>query len=142
MLLAVTAGAFLLAHLGSNGGALLTPSRILSNPLKTDCKGMSLLPSGYLELGMFYYAAMVLEEIAPEDKNRSEVLGARVDLYMAAKKWEMAEAIAKHLVEIQPENEAWWIDLAHSVRQIEGVEKAETNPLLGASSPPPPPPRI
>ena len=70
-------------------------------------------------------AALVLEEIAPEDKNRSEVLGARVDLYMAAKKWEMAEAIAKHLVEIQPENEAWWIDLARSVRQIEGVEKAE-----------------
>ena len=70
-------------------------------------------------------AALVLEEIAPEDKNRSEVLGARVDLYMAAKKWEMAEAIAKHLVEIQPENEAWWIDLAHSVRQIEGVEEAE-----------------
>jgi hypothetical protein len=27
-----------------------------------------------------------LEEIAPEDKNRNEVLGARVVLYMAAKK--------------------------------------------------------
>jgi hypothetical protein len=31
-------------------------------------------------------AAMVLEEIAPEDKNRTEVLGMRVQVYMAAKK--------------------------------------------------------
>ena len=27
-------------------------------------------------------AALVLEEIAPEDKNRNEVLGARVNLYV------------------------------------------------------------
>ena len=77
---------------------------------------------------MFDVAVLVLEEIAPDDKNRNEVLGARVILYMAAKKWEMAEAIARHLVEVQPENEAWWINLAYSVRQIEGVEKAE--PIL------------
>ena len=38
---------------------------------------------------MFDAAALVLEEIAPEDKNRNEVLGARVNLYMAAKKWDM-----------------------------------------------------
>ncbi len=35
---------------------------------------------------MFDDAAMVLEEIAPEDKTRNEVLGARVGIYMAAKK--------------------------------------------------------
>jgi hypothetical protein len=47
---------------------------------------------------MFDSAAMVLEEIAPEDKNRTEVLGARVVLYIAAKKWDMAAAVASHLV--------------------------------------------
>ena len=26
----------------------------------------------------------------PEDRNRNEILGARVALYMAAKKWDMA----------------------------------------------------
>ena len=41
---------------------------------------------------MFDDAALVLEEIAPEDKNRSEVFGARVALYMAAKKWDMVAA--------------------------------------------------
>ena len=41
---------------------------------------MFLLSSRYLELGMFDDAAMVLEEIAPEDKTRNEVLGARVGI--------------------------------------------------------------
>ena len=92
-----------------------------------------LASSGYLELGMFDAAALVLEEIAPEDKNRNEVLGARVVLYMAAKKWDMAAAVASHLVKVEPENEAWWISLAYSVRRVEGVEKAEAI-LLRAQS--------
>jgi lipopolysaccharide biosynthesis regulator YciM len=62
-----------------------------------------LASSGYLELGMFDDAASVLEEIAPEDKTRNEVLGARVNLYMVAKKWDMAAAIASHLVKVEPE---------------------------------------
>jgi lipopolysaccharide biosynthesis regulator YciM len=59
---------------------------------------------------MFDAAAQVLEEIAPEDKNRTEVLGMRLQLYMAAKKWDMATAVASHPVKIQPENETWWIN--------------------------------
>ena len=47
---------------------------------------------------MFDDAALVLEEIAPEDKNRNEVLGARVNLYMVAKKWDMAVSVASRIV--------------------------------------------
>jgi lipopolysaccharide biosynthesis regulator YciM len=61
--------------------------------LKTDWQRHVLASNGYLELGMFDDAAMVLEEIAPEDKTRNEVLGARINLYMAAKKWNMAVAV-------------------------------------------------
>jgi lipopolysaccharide biosynthesis regulator YciM len=53
---------------------------------------------------MFDSAAQVLEEIAPEDKNRKEVLGARLGLYMAANKWDMAAAVASHLVKVELEN--------------------------------------
>jgi len=74
---------------------------------------------------MFDDAAKALEELAPEDKTRKEVLGARVALYMAAKKWDMAAAVASHLVRVEPENVAWWINLAYSVRRAESVEKAE-----------------
>ena len=59
-------------------------------------------------------AALALEEIEPKDKTRTEVLGARVVLYIAAKKWDMAAAVASHLVKVEPENEAWWINLAYS----------------------------
>jgi Flp pilus assembly protein TadD len=86
---------------------------------------MSLPRAGYLELGMFDDAAIVLEEIAPEDKTRNEVLGARVDIYIAAKKWDMAAAVASHLVKVEPGNEDWWISLAYALRRIESVEKAE-----------------
>ena len=74
---------------------------------------------------MFDDAAMVLEEIAPEDKNRKEVLGARVVLYMAAKKWDMAAAVASHLVKVDPQTAGWWISLAYALRRAESVEKAE-----------------
>ena len=39
---------------------------------------------------MFDDAALVLEEIAPEDKNREGVLGARVVLYMAGRRIQVA----------------------------------------------------
>jgi hypothetical protein len=51
-----------------------------------------LASSGYRELGMFEDAAQALEEIEPEDKTRNEVLYARVDIYLAAKKWNMADS--------------------------------------------------
>ena len=74
---------------------------------------------------MFDDAAQVLEEIAPEDKNRTEVLGARVVLYIAAKKWDMAAVVASHLVKVEPETAGWWISLACAVRRTEGVKNAE-----------------
>ena len=74
---------------------------------------------------MFDDAALVLEEIAPEDKNRNEVLGARVNLYMVAKKWDMAAAVASHLVKVDPGTAGWWISLAYAVRRTEGLENAE-----------------
>ncbi len=52
---------------------------------------------------MFDDAALVLEEIAPEDKNRDEV-GARVNLYMVAEKWDMAAAVASYLGKVEPRN--------------------------------------
>jgi hypothetical protein len=54
---------------------------------------------------MFDSAALVLEEIAPDDKNRKEVLGARVVLYMAAKKMGHGCGDCQpHLVKVEPEN--------------------------------------
>jgi Flp pilus assembly protein TadD len=93
--------------------------------LKSDWQRHVLACSGYIELGMFDDAAQVLEEIEPEEKSRNEVLGARVNLYMAARKYDIAAAITRHLVEVQPENAVWWTQLAYAVRRSETIEKAE-----------------
>jgi hypothetical protein len=45
-----------------------------------------------------------------EEKRPHEVLGARVGIYMAAKKWDMPAAVASHPAKIQPENETWRIN--------------------------------
>jgi hypothetical protein len=53
------------------------------------------------------------------------VLGARVNLYMVAKKWDMAAAVASHLAKVDPGIAGWWISLAYALRRTESVEKAE-----------------
>jgi Flp pilus assembly protein TadD len=58
-------------------------------------------------------------------KTRVEVLGARVALNTAAKKWDMAATVAAHLVKVQPANVDWWIALAFARRRSEGIESAE-----------------
>jgi Flp pilus assembly protein TadD len=88
--------------------------------------------SGYCELGMFDEAARALEEIDAEDRDRKEVLGARLDFYMSAKKWNLVAEVARRLVDIDPENPAWWINLAYATRRAETIAKAETL-LLQAS---------
>ena len=70
-------------------------------------------------------AALALDEIAPPDQTRIEVLGARLALYMAARKWRLAAALASHLVKVMPEKACWWIQLAYAVRRSENIEKAE-----------------
>ena len=109
--------------MGGNQGVVFLPPSI-SDPLKADWQ-RHVLASNYLELGMLDDAALTLEEIAPEDKARSEVLGARVVIYLAAEKWDMAAAVASHLVKVEPENEAWWVNLAYTVRRSEGIEQGE-----------------
>jgi lipopolysaccharide biosynthesis regulator YciM len=83
--------------------------------LKTDWQRHVLASSGYLELGVFDEAAQVLEEIEPEEKTRTEVLGARTALYTTAKKWDMVAAVASHLVKVDPQTAGWWISLAYAV---------------------------
>jgi hypothetical protein len=64
---------------------------------------------------MFDDAALAREEIEPEEKTRNEVLEARVNLYMAAKKWDMVAAVASHLVKVDPETAGWWMSRRYLV---------------------------
>ena len=91
--------------------------------MKPDWQRHVLASSGYLELGMFNEAAQVLEEIESKEKTRNEVLGARVAVYIAAKKWDMAAAVASHLVKVDPQTAGWWISLAYALRRSEALKR-------------------
>jgi Flp pilus assembly protein TadD len=102
------------------------PELDVDNPaVKSNWQRHVLAATGYCELGMFDEAARALEEIDAEDKSRKEVLAARVDVYMAAQKWSLVAEVARHLVDIEPENAAWWINLAYATRRSESIDKAQ-----------------
>ena len=63
-----------------------------------------------------------VKRFAPEDKNRNEVLGAAVNPLHGSQKVAHAATIASDLKKVEPENEAWWINLAYSLRRVESVE--------------------
>jgi Flp pilus assembly protein TadD len=98
----------------------------VGNPaVKSNWQRHVLAATGYRELGMFDEAARVIEEVDAEDKGRKEVLAVRVDLYMAAQNWKLVAEVARHLVDIESENAAWWINLAYATRRAESIDKAQ-----------------
>jgi Flp pilus assembly protein TadD len=88
-------------------------------------------PAGIESWVVLNDAARALEEIEPEDRTRQEVLSARLDLYMTAKKWDMAAAVASHLVKVEPEEAGRWVNLAYVRRRTESVERAEAILIRG-----------
>ena len=76
-------------------------------------------------MNCFVDAAQALEEIEPVDKTRIEVLYARVDIYLGARKWDMPAAVASHLVKADLGNPAAWINFAYAVRRAQNIQAAE-----------------
>jgi Flp pilus assembly protein TadD len=70
-------------------------------------------------------AAKVLEKVTAEDETHNEVLGVRLDLCMAAKKWDLAAKVGRRLVKNEPGNAGAWVNLAYSIRRVEGLDSAE-----------------
>lgn len=58
-------------------------------------------------------------------KTRNNFLYARLDIYLAAKKCDMAAAVARHLAKADRENPGALIDLADAVWRAENIEQAE-----------------
>jgi hypothetical protein len=54
---------------------------------------------GYFDLGMVNEASDELEAIHWDDRLKQEVLAVRVDLYSAAKNWDLMADVSKHLAQ-------------------------------------------
>jgi tetratricopeptide (TPR) repeat protein len=87
---------------------------------------------GYLELGMLGEANEEIENLAPELKTSSAVLGVRLEIYRAAEKWSLMEVVARELWKRHPDEPVYWNDLAWAVRRADSI-KAAQKILLDAS---------
>ena len=81
---------------------------------------------GYLELGMLEESAGELENLPPEDRTSSAVLGLRLEIYRSAKKWTLMEVIARELWKRHQDDPVNWNNLAWVVRRKESIEAAQT----------------
>ena len=86
---------------------------------------------GYLELGMLEEAAGELENLSPEDRTSSEVLGVRMEIYRSAKKWSLMEVVARELWKRYQDEPIYLNNLAWVVRRQESIEAAQTILLEG-----------
>ncbi len=80
--------------------------------------------TGYLMLGMIQDAWDELEALPPELRTRDEVLATRIEIYHKLAKWEQARILAESLAGRSPQNPAWWIHWAYSLRREQSVEAA------------------
>ena len=79
---------------------------------------------GYLELGMLVEANDEIEKLAPELKTTSPVLGIRLEIYRAAKKWSLMEVVAQVLCKRHQDDPAYWSDLAFAANRSSGLKEA------------------
>lgn len=95
---------------------------------------------GYLGLGLLNEAANELELIDGEDRLSTPVLLLRCSLYMAAKQWDMVDAMAKVVTAREPSIEEAWLHWAYALRRLRGLQDAKAVLLAaevhhGATSP-------
>ena len=79
---------------------------------------------GFLELGMFVEANDEIENLAPEIKSSSPVLGVRLEIYRASKKWELMEVVARELWRRHKDQALFWNHLAYAVRRSTSLASA------------------
>ena len=79
---------------------------------------------GYLELGMILEANDEIENLAPEIKTSSPVLGVRLEIYRTAEKWELMEVVARELWKRHKDQALFWNHLAFAVRRSTSLESA------------------
>jgi hypothetical protein len=93
-------------HLGEQGSRRLT------------------VAEGYIELGMFLDANAELEDMDPEQRDRSDVLALRAKIYSGLKNWELMRTVVRILALRDPDNIHWSVQWAYATRRAQSVEAA------------------
>jgi Flp pilus assembly protein TadD len=86
---------------------------------------------GWLGLGDWREAYEELKKIAPELRAHPDVLVAGWHIYARSQNWNMADEIARELLQIQPQEPQYWIWHAYSTRRMAGGGIPKAKVLLG-----------
>jgi Tfp pilus assembly protein PilF len=79
---------------------------------------------GYVALGMFLEANDELDVITPEVRHVPEVLVVRAAVYHGTGRWSAMAVVAARLVEFDPSEPGWFINLAYATRRAESLQSA------------------
>jgi lipopolysaccharide biosynthesis regulator YciM len=79
---------------------------------------------GYAALGMFLEANEELEEIKPDVRCVPKVLIIRMAIYQGTARWSAMAVVANRLVEFDPSEPAYFINLAYALRRSESLDAA------------------
>lgn len=93
-------------------------------PLPADDQRRLRSATGYIELGMYVEADAELEEIDPFLRALPEVLVSRLRIYHGLEKWELMAVVAAKLVEWNPSEPGFFVDLAYATRRCETLHAA------------------
>ncbi|HZM02360.1 MAG TPA: tetratricopeptide repeat protein [Candidatus Saccharimonadales bacterium] len=86
---------------------------------------------GWLELGNPKEANEELKKIAPALHSHSSVLIVRHEIYTKGQQWDLADEIARQLLQLFPEEPQFWIWHAYSTRRMRGGGIPQAKEILG-----------
>ena len=89
---------------------------------------------GYSELGMLAEALAALDEISVEDRDRTEVLRMRIQIYLQAKDWETGLRLSRQLTDLLPDESYGFIHSAFCLHELSRTAEAKQVLLNGPSS--------
>ena len=76
--------------------------------------------SGWLGLDNWQEANEELEKITPGNRFHPSVLLVRYEVYARGEKWNLADEIARELIQVRPEEPQFWIWHAYATRRMPG----------------------
>ena len=79
---------------------------------------------GYIELELYEEAEKELDQLPDMHRDRTEVLGIRLEIYQAMRRWEEMRKMAQEIVGRRPEMADGWVALAFATRRAKSIPAA------------------
>jgi tetratricopeptide (TPR) repeat protein len=82
--------------------------------------------TGYTALGLLESAEAELAAVSSSDRELPEVIGARAELAMAAKRWNDVVRFGRRLTEVDPSDVQGWVWWAYALRELQQIREARS----------------